>query len=61
MKDPGKLKHFWRIDFEQAKGQVKMSKKRYVNKILERFEMQDCRSRETPCESKLDYAEMLKK
>lgn len=42
MKDLGKLKHFLGINFDQPE------KKRYVNKILKRFEMQDCRSRETP-------------
>lgn len=55
MKDLGKLKHFLGIDFDQSEGEVKMSQKRYVNKILQRFGMQDCRSRETPCETKLEY------
>lgn len=40
MKDLGKLKHFLGIDFDQTEGKVKMSQKRYVNRILERFEMQ---------------------
>lgn len=61
MKDLGKLKHFLGIDFEQTEGQVVMSQKCYVNKILERFEMKDCRSRETPCEAKLDYTENAEK
>lgn len=39
IKDLGKLKHFLGIDFDQTEGKVKMSQKRYVNKILERFEM----------------------
>ncbi|RXN30671.1 Retrovirus-related Pol poly from transposon TNT 1-94 [Labeo rohita] len=46
MKDMGRLKHFLGIDFEQAEGLVKMSQEKYVNKILERFDMQNCRSRE---------------
>ena len=57
MKDLGRLKHFLGIDFSQTEGQVKMSQTRYVNKILERFGMQDCRARETPCEPKLEYSE----
>lgn len=61
MKDLGKLKHFLGIDFEQTNGQVKMSQERYVNKILQRFEMQSCKSRETPCEPKLDYTDNAEK
>lgn len=61
MKDLGRLRRFLGIDFEQTEGQVVMSQKRYVNKILKRFEMQDCRARETPCEPKLDYSENAEK
>ena len=57
MKDLGKLNHFLGIDFNQTEDQVTMSQKRYVNKILDRFEMQECRVRETPCEPKLEYSE----
>lgn len=51
------VKAFLGIHFEQREGQVVMSQKRYVNKIQQRFEMKDCRSRETLCEAKLDYTE----
>ena len=61
MKDLGKLNNFLGIDFNQSDGQITMSQQRYVNKILSRFQMQDCRSRETPCESKLDYSENAEK
>src|SRR4029434_11014516 len=57
MKDLGKLKHFLGIDFSQSDGCVKMSQERYTNKILQRFNMQDCRTRETPCEQKLEYTD----
>lgn len=57
MKDLGKLKHFLGIDFSQTDGCVKMSQERYTNKILQRFNMQDCRTRETPCEQKLEYTD----
>ena len=61
MKDLGKLKHFLGIDFNPTDGQVKMLQKKYVTKILERFGMQDCKSRETPCEPKLEYTEEAEK
>lgn len=57
MKDLGSLKHFLGMDFSQSDGCVKVSQKRYVEKILERFNMQECRIRETPCDQKLDYSE----
>ena len=57
MKDFGRLKHFLGIDFNQSDGCVKMSQEKYVNKILERFNMQNCRPRETPCDQKLEYTE----
>lgn len=37
MKDLGRLRHFLGIDFEQTEGQVVMSQKRYVNKILKKI------------------------
>ena len=61
MKDLGKLKHFLGIDFEQTEGQVKMSQTKYVDKILERFGMQECKPRETQCKSKLEYSEESEK
>ncbi len=55
MKDLGKLKSFLGIDFQQSDHCVKMSQERYVGKILDRFDMQDCKPRATPCEPKLNY------
>lgn len=57
MKDLGVLKHFLGINFSQSDGCVKMSQETYVNKILERFNMQNCKPRETPCDQKLCYTE----
>ena len=34
-----------------------MSQAKYVEKILERFNMQDCKPRSTPCEQKLNYTD----
>ena len=50
MKDLGRLKHFLGMDFSQSDGCVKMSQGKYVGKILNRFDMQECRTRETPCD-----------
>ena len=61
MKDLGKLRYFLGIDFKQEDGVVKMSQERYVSKILDRFGMQDCKARETPCEPKLEYTEDAEK
>jgi len=61
MKDMGRLRHFLGIDFEQAEGLVKMLQERYVRRILDRFNMQNCKPRETPCEPKLDFTENAEK
>ena len=57
MKDLGKLRHFIGIDFEQSDHCVTMSQKRYVDRILTKFDMQDCKPRATPCETKLNYTD----
>lgn len=57
MKDLGTLKHFLGIDFSQSDRCVTMSQEKYTNKILQHFNMQDCRTRETPCDQKLEYSE----
>ena len=53
MKDLGKLKHFLGTDFAQGDGEIKMNQKRYITKILERFDMTHCKPRSTPCENNL--------
>lgn len=57
MKDLGKLTYFLGIDFDQSVGCVKMSEKKYIERILERFDMKNCKARETPCKQKLNYAD----
>jgi transposase InsO family protein len=54
MKDLGKLSYFLGMSFEQGADFVKMNQKRYLTKLLERFEMSDCKSRATPSEPKLE-------
>jgi hypothetical protein len=58
MKDLGRLSYFLGIDFEQHDGVVKMNQKRYLCKVLERFQMQDCKPRSTPCEPKPESADL---
>ena len=48
MKDMGKLIYFLGIDFEQKNNCV------YVQKILERFDLINCKPRSTPSEHKFD-------
>lgn len=55
MKDLGKLVHFLGIDFNQSDDCVTMSQTKYVEKILGRFNMQDCKPRSTPCEQELNH------
>ena len=55
MKNLSRLSYFLGIDFEQGYGFVKMNQRRYLSKILERFEMCDCKPRATPSEQKLEF------
>lgn len=57
MKDLGKLNHFLGIDFLQEKECVKMSQKIYIENILKRFNMQNCKPRLTPCEQKWTHSD----
>ncbi|KAL2087987.1 hypothetical protein ACEWY4_016815 [Coilia grayii] len=57
MKDLGRLKSFLGITFDQCDGGVTVSQQSYVCKLLERFNMQDCKPRSTPCEPKLIYTD----
>lgn len=57
MKDLGRLKNFLGITFDQCNGCVTMSQQSYVDKLLDRFDMQDCKPRSTHCEPKLHYTD----
>lgn len=50
MIDLSRLSYFLVIHFEQKGGFVKMNQKRYISKVLERFEMSDCKPKPTPSE-----------
>ena len=57
MKDLGRLKNVLGITFNQCNGCVNMSQQSYVDNLLDRFDMQDCKPRSTPCELKLYYTD----
>ena len=56
MKDLGKLNHFIGIDFYITQGCVKMNQNKYTGRVLERFNMSNCKPRATPCELKIDLS-----
>ena len=53
--DLGRLSYFLGINFEQGNGFVKMNQRHYLSKVLERFEMTNCKPRATPSEQKLNF------
>ena len=55
MKDLGILSYFLGIHFEQGNGFVKMNQKGYIIKVLEGFEMSNCKPGSTPSEQKLEF------
>ncbi|KAK3741133.1 hypothetical protein RRG08_042500 [Elysia crispata] len=57
MKDMEQLSYFLGIDFEQGQDFVRMHQQRYIQNLLEKFEMSDCKPRVTPCEQKLEWSE----
>jgi hypothetical protein len=54
MKDLGRLSYFLGIEFQQGPDFVKMNQRKYIQKILEKFEMTECKPRTTPSEQKWD-------
>ena len=56
MKDLGKLNHFIGIDFHVTQGYVKMNQNKYIGRVLERFNMSNCKPRATPCKLKMDLS-----
>ena len=47
MKDLGKLNHFIGIDFHITQGCVKINQNKYIGRVLERFNMSNCKPRAT--------------
>ena len=50
MSDLGQLSWFLGIQFECESNTIKMNQSRYIEKILSKFSMVDCKPRSTPCE-----------
>jgi hypothetical protein len=54
MTDLGLLKWFLGILFVHEEGVIKMNQTQYLTKLLEKYQMTNCKPRKTPCELKLD-------
>ena len=50
MKDLGKLNWFLGIEFKWGKDYVEMNQEKYLEKVLCKFKMEDCKTKATPCE-----------
>lgn len=50
MKDIGKLKWFLGMKFNCEGGHVEINQRNYIEKVLTRFEMDDCKPKKTPCD-----------
>ena len=50
MKDMGKLSWFLGIEFVCEEGIIKMNETKYIERVLSRFNMQNCKPWSTPCE-----------
>ena len=55
MKNSRKVHHFLDIDFDITQGLLQLSQEKYATKVLERFNLSDCKPRMMPCEQKLDF------
>ena len=56
MKDLGKLNHFIGIDLHITQGCVKMNQNKYIGRVLERFNMSNCKPKATSCKLKMDLS-----
>ena len=56
MTDLGQIKKFLGINFHIDSDMISMDQSGYTNKLLERFDMLDCKPRQTPCEQKLSFS-----
>ena len=50
MKDLGELSWFLGIEFKCVVGCIKMNQTKYLEKMLSKFEMMDCKPKATPCD-----------
>ena len=49
MSDLGELKWFLGTEYKRSKNSIKMNQTRYIQKILSRFKMSNCKPKPTPC------------
>ena len=54
MTDLGKISWFLGIEFTQSKGHITMNQSRYIDKILVKFGMEECKKRYTPVENDIN-------
>ncbi|CAM1304163.1 Uncharacterised protein r2_g1403 [Pycnogonum litorale] len=57
MKDMGELSYFLGIQFKCKDNMISMNQTKYIEKILSKFDMHDCKMRSTPCEIGLNKFE----
>jgi len=50
MKDLGRISHFLGIDFEFRDGAIRINQSKFIEKIIKRFDMLDCKPRILPCD-----------
>ena len=50
MTDLGQLSWFLGIKFECKHDRIKMNQSKYIERILSKFNMENCKTRQTPCE-----------
>lgn len=60
MKDLGQISRFLGVDFIIKPNEIQMNQRAYTEKILEKFNMLDCKPRLTPCEQKLPFSKEAK-
>ena len=54
IKDLGTISRFLGIDFVFEKDEISMSQARYIEKLLERFNMHNCKAKLTPCDPNIN-------
>ena len=54
MKDMGPISYFLGIQFEQTDATISMDQSYYLENVLSRYGMANCKPRKTPCEANID-------
>ena len=53
--DFGKLSHFLGIQFHFESGVIQMEQSQFIQEVLRRFDMHECKAKSTPCEARLAF------